>query len=320
MRLDVLVPKYRETDYVIKNLLGSIGLQQAVDFTQIRVIICNDGGESLDQRKFKNYPFRIMYYETNHSGVSTTRNHLFDLSDADYIMCCDADDMFVDMLGLSYVFKAMAKGFDVFNSSFYEEGKVNDGPSRIAVRKNDTCFVHGKVFRRKYLIDNNIRWNDEFTYSGDSYFLGLALRTTKQHIYCSTPFYLWKWNPNSICRSEKGHYEKELDQKIRVTSALIDELLARGMTEDARYFALFVVYDAYYIMQSSGWEAMTVNERTARIVQLRQFYKKYEPLIKEADKKMLLPVIKTAKNNQFMHGNIMEKITFNDWLNGILSE
>lgn len=320
MKLDILIPYYNEQLSVFNRLLTSIVQQQNVDFINVAVHVYNDGGNPIPISMFEGLPFTTVYHEGNHRGVSATRNRLVDLSNGDYLMCCDADDMFTDMFGLSYIFKAMKKGFDVFNSSFYEEGRNRQGDKVYIVRKNDTYFVHGKVFRRQYLVENNIRWNDEFAYSGDSYFLGLALRTTKKHAYCSTPFYLWKWNPNSICRREKNHYEKELVMKLRVTSALIDELIRRGLTEDARYFALFVVYDAYYIMQTDGWEAMPESDRAERRKQFREFYKKYEKMIDEADKRMRLLVIKTAKNNQFFRGNIMEKITYANWLNAVLED
>lgn len=319
MKIDILIPYYNEPLAVLDNLLISIAQQQGVDFRNVVVSIFNDGGRAIPTQFFRGRPFTITYHEGEHRGVSSTRNRLMELSYGEYLMCCDADDMFTDMLGLSYVFDAMKKGFDVFNSSFYEEGRRKGDPI-YKKRNNDVFFVHGKVFRRQYLVENNIRWNDEFIYSGDSYFLGLALRTTKKHVYCSTPFYMWKWNPNSICRREKNHYEKEFDMKLRVTSALIDELMRRGLTEDARYFALFVVYDAYYIMQTDGWEAMPVSDRDARRKQFREFYRKYEKMIDEADKRMRLSVIKTAKNNQFFRGNIMEKITYANWLKSVLDD
>ena len=320
MKLDILIPYYNEALSLLNRLLVSIAQQQDIGFGNITVHVYNDGGKSIPISSFEGLPFTTVYHEGEHLGVSETRNRLLDLSDGDYLMCCDADDMFTDMFGLSYIFKAMIKGFDVFNAAFYEEGRNKRCEKVYIVRKNDTYFVHGKVFRRQYLVENSIRWNDEFTYSGDSYFLGLALMTSKKHAYCSTPFYIWKWNPNSICRREKNHYEKEFDMKLRVMSALIDELIRRGLTEDARYFALFVVYDAYYIMQTDGWEAIPESDRVERRKQFREFYRKYEKMIDEADKKMRLSVIKTAKNNQFFRGNIMEKITYANWLKSTLDD
>ena len=43
MKLQILVPHYKETIEEISPLLDSIAVQQNVDFSEIGVIICNDG-------------------------------------------------------------------------------------------------------------------------------------------------------------------------------------------------------------------------------------------------------------------------------------
>ena len=321
MKLDILIPKYNEDEDRISCLLNTIAYQQGMDFHEIRSIICNDGGPSLSKEFLEKLPYSTIYEDKDHSGVSSTRNRLLDMSDADYIMCCDADDMFIDMRGLSYVFQAMNKDFDVFSSTFLEEEKDTSGRSRFVARKNDTHFVHGKVFKRQYLIDNDIRWKDEFEYSGDTYFLGLALITNKSHVYCSTPFYMWKWNGDSICRRNKDHYAREFGMKLRVYGSLIDELLEREMVEDAINYSLFVVYDGYYITQTEQWGKLESELKDEITKRFQDFYNKYRNLIEGASKKAILPVIKSAKFNQVIRGNIMEKITYDDWLhNHLLKE
>ena len=48
MKLQILVPHYKETADVITPLLDSIAVQQNVDFDEVGVIICHDGNESKD--------------------------------------------------------------------------------------------------------------------------------------------------------------------------------------------------------------------------------------------------------------------------------
>ena len=45
MKLQFLVPQYKETDEIIKPLLDSIAIQQQTDMDEIGVIIVNDGSE-----------------------------------------------------------------------------------------------------------------------------------------------------------------------------------------------------------------------------------------------------------------------------------
>jgi glycosyltransferase involved in cell wall biosynthesis len=95
MKLQILIPQYKETDEVVKPLLDSIALQQNVPFDEIGVIICNDGsGVYLSNELLNSYPFKVEYYKEPHRGVSATRNACLDHATADYVMFCDADDMF----------------------------------------------------------------------------------------------------------------------------------------------------------------------------------------------------------------------------------
>jgi len=72
-----------------------------VDFGYIGVIIVNDGTDVyLSDELLSSYPFEVEYYKEEHRGVSGTRNSCLDHSTAEYIMFCDADDMFFNACGL----------------------------------------------------------------------------------------------------------------------------------------------------------------------------------------------------------------------------
>jgi len=75
MKLQILVPQYKETDEVIKPLLDSLAIQQNVNLKKdIGVIIVNDGSDVfLSDELLKSYPFKIDYYKNEHAGVSATR-------------------------------------------------------------------------------------------------------------------------------------------------------------------------------------------------------------------------------------------------------
>jgi glycosyltransferase involved in cell wall biosynthesis len=125
-KLQILVPQYKETKEVLKSLLDSIALQQGIDFNDIGVVIVNDGypKSKLSDKFLKSYPFKIDYHMAkDHLGVSATRNACLDHATADYVMFCDADDMFFSMVGLNIIFVEMDKGFNSLTTKFYEEVK-----------------------------------------------------------------------------------------------------------------------------------------------------------------------------------------------------
>ena len=169
MKLQILIPQYKETDDIIKPLLDSIALQQRVNFEDIGVIICNDGTNVYLSEELRNsYPFEVQYYKEPHRGVSATRNACLDYAIADYVMFCDADDMFYNMCGLWIIFREMTTTKEVIY--------IN--------HDMDSTFVHGKVHRRQYLLDNGIRFNDKLTIHEDSYFNILCQSLSTNVKYC----------------------------------------------------------------------------------------------------------------------------------------
>lgn len=169
MKLQILIPQYKETDEIIKPLLDSLAIQQNVPFKELGVIICNDGSDVfLSESLLSQYPFDIQYHKESHKGVSATRNACLDYSTAEYVMFCDADDMFYNACGLWIIFNEIDKmgGFDSLVSVFVEETRVpfdmTIGSNNIIIKKGDvqyinhdmdSTFVHGKVHRRQYLLD-----------------------------------------------------------------------------------------------------------------------------------------------------------------------
>lgn len=140
---------------------------------EIGAIIVNDGSNVyLSDEFLQSFPFKIEYYKEEHRGVSATRNSCLDHATAEYVMFCDADDMFYNNCGLWILFREMNIGvFDSLVSAFIEETRVPDTKEVIYINHDmDSTFVHGKVHRRQYLLDKKIRWNPNLTIHEDSFF------------------------------------------------------------------------------------------------------------------------------------------------------
>jgi glycosyltransferase involved in cell wall biosynthesis len=198
MKLQILIPQYKETEEIIKPLLDSIEIQQNVDLkNEVGVVIVNDGTDVHLSREFLDrYTYHIDYYLNDHKGVSATRNACLDYATADYVMFCDADDMFANVYGLWLLFREIENGgFDSLTSVFIEETRLPNTKTITYIERGraeaggiDCTFVHGKVHRRKYLLENNIRWNDNLTIHEDSYFNCLCQRLAKELKYSQTSF------------------------------------------------------------------------------------------------------------------------------------
>lgn len=325
MKLQILVPQYKETDEVIKPLLDSIEIQQNIDLkNDVGVIIVNDGTDvHLSEEFLKRYSFPIEYHLSEHAGVSATRNKCLDYATAEYVMFCDADDMFYNACGLYIVMREMEIGqFDSLVSAFVEETRMlmPNGKKEIAyINHNmDSTFVHGKIHRRQYLIDEGIRWNDALTIHEDSYFNCLCQKLAKEVKYCPTPFYLWKWRDNSVCRHDPKYILKTYNNMLDSNDALVSEFIKRGKNEEAQFYSVSMIYDAYFTMNKDEWINQENKEyRYATEKRFKDYYHKFKDLFDTIPKEAKYQIVMGVKNRFFQEGLMLESITFEDWIKHI---
>lgn len=318
MKLQILIPQYKETEDIIKPLLDSIEIQQNVNLANdVGVIIVNDGTDvHLSKEFLEKYSYQIEYYLNEHKGVSATRNACLDHATADYVMFCDADDMFYNACGLYIIFREFDSGFDSFASVFIEETRDPITKQPVYINHDmDSTFVHGKVHRRQFLIDNNIRWNDNLTIHEDSYFNCLCQRLAKQLKHCPSPFYLWRWRDASVCRHDPKYILKTYNNMLDSNTALIEQFLSRNRKEDAMFYATSMIYDAYFTMNKDEWLNQENKEyRHATERRFKEYWFKYKQLHDETPLQLKNQVIMALKNRMYMEGMILESLTFNEWI------
>lgn len=315
MTLQILIPHYDETVGEMKQLMDSIAIQQNVDFGEIGVVICHDG-EDIPDLVFPAYPFVIEQISIPHRGVSAARNACLDYATADYVMFCDADDMFYNACGLWIMFREMKTGFDSMTSVFIEESRTPDTREPIYVNHDmDSTFVHGKIHRRGYLVDNGIRWNDNLTIHEDSYFNILCQNLSENVKYCPTPFYLWKWRDNSVCRHDPKYILKTYRNMLDSNDALVDEFLKRGAKNKAAFYATSMIMDAYYSMNKPEWinqENREYRDETER--RFAAYYAKHKELWNSVSVADRMAISNGVRGRSINEGMTMEVITLDDWL------
>lgn len=321
MKLQILVPHYHETEKDIRPLLDSIALQQNVDFDEVGVIICHDGEDIPDFIFGDRYPYKIEQIRIPHEGVSAARNACLDRAKAEYVMFCDADDMFFNVCGLFIIFREIENGgFDSLTSVFTEETRNPENKNDVVYinREMDSTFVHGKVHRLKYLKNNNIRWNNSLTIHEDSYFNCLCQRLSPEVKYCPMPFYLWRWRDESVCRHDPKYILKTYNNMLDSNTALVREFLDRRRVEDARFFATSMIFDAYYTLNKKEWiEQENKEYRDAVENRFAKYYKEFRPLFESIDEKIKMQIVAGIRNRMFQEGLMLESVTFDDWIKSI---
>lgn len=320
MKLQLLIPQYNETEDVARPMLDSIRTQQGINFDDIGVIYGNDGSDiKLSEEFLGSYPFSIEYIQCEHSGLPGTRKNIFDVCTADYVMFCDADDMFYINTALYTIFEYIDKGFDALICDFMEEViDRNTGKSRFFRHRKDHTFVHGKIYRKQFLLDNNIVWHPDVKCHEDSGYNCLAIKLAKDLIFCENPLYLWKWRDNSICRSDPLYVPKTYTRMIYSNGWLVKDFLDRGREEDAKYYVTMIVYGTYYMLNKPIWlDPNNAKYRYETEKCFKDYFKDHESLFLSVDPKVRTQIIQGTKRRVLNEGVLLEKFTFDEWIKHI---
>lgn len=332
MKLQILVPQYKEDERVISKLLDSIKLQKNISFKDIGVVIVNDGSDIILDPYFLNkYPFKIDYIRAEHKGVSATRNRALKESTADYVMFCDADDMFYHVLALQLIIKNIKeKQPDCIYSTFVEEIPDSQHPGSFLynARQQAFVFVHGKVYRREFLLEKDIWWDEELTLHEDGYFNGLALAQVPKDklIYCNEPFYMWCNNSESVSRKTPTFVLDTYNNNLLAQNKLISKLLPINVYEAVNLTAI-QLFQTYFLLtgtflewsndekQPEAFRNKLKQELDSTEKRFAEFYDKFKDCYKHVIQKERERLFLTTKNGASIFNSNDSKIEdFEKWL------
>lgn len=323
MNLDIIVPHYKEPWETCKYLFDTIATQRGVLLDNIRVIVVNDGDAVLfDKALFEPYPFRVEYIVKEHGGVSDTRNHGLRQSDADYVMFCDIDDGFLNNYALHLVFSAMQDGVDFLCGAFIEETWDANSSPIIVPHTHDLTFMHGKAYKRSFLVEHDLFFDPAMTIHEDGYFNMLAYAVARSNgtiKYIDTPYYLWRWNDNSVVRKDRKDFVLRTYPDVMLTRiGLCDQLKERGLEEDYVAAVCFTVLNSYYDFQKPSYRT-AANEKYKRIgeSEFKKFYKKHGKVFKNTTNIKISEFATAARETALKEGFLIEQESVKQWLKHI---
>ena len=164
--IDIIIPIYNSRKTLPYTLL-SICRQSIKE--KIRVLLVDDcSSDSYDDiiEKFSDETKIKIVSLNNNSGPGIARQYGMEHSRSKYICFVDSDDLLSSIDSLEMLYKEIEKGYDMVYSSVYHEDQ-------------DTVFqplgdLHGKIYRRKFIVDNNIKFNNT-RYHEDNAFNNLVI-------------------------------------------------------------------------------------------------------------------------------------------------
>lgn len=336
-KLSILVPYYNEGEEVIKPLLDSIAVQQNINFDDIEVIICKDGtdGVELTEEFLCQYPYDIEYHSEPKGGVSRMRNLAFSYSSGEYVMWCDADDQFYHVLAIWLIFRetktpmqvmvdgmqTTVNGFDALYAVFMEESRNPEtGETIFLDRKDGFQFIHSKIFRREFLIKNDIHFFDECTIHEDNVLNAEVQACTKYIKWCPQPFYLWKWRDNSVCRRDPLYLKKTYPDLIKSSDCLLTWFTEKGKLEKARESVVAITLDCYYTMCHPSWKEISTKEyRDGAEKCFSNYFKKWKHYWDEAPEQQKMQISAGIRQREVSMGMAMETETLDGFLDRMVN-
>ena len=315
--LSIIIPRYKETEKEMFPLLSSINGQVGIDFSDIEVIIATDGKEhpELDQNFLElfEFPVKQICLEKN-SGPGVARQTGLDHAHGEYVMFCDADDTIHNVGVLKALMQeAELTATDMLSSSWLEEIlDVNDNYIYMEHPQENT-WLHGKLFRRQFLVQNNIRFHDTLRVHEDSYFLCIAADLAERNRHMPITSYVWKYQPDSITRKNKGAYTYDsMPEFIRACALAWKEIEKRKPEHLAGKVIQFVLYN-YFTYHLPRWQA---KEHETYLKKSEQAFVKaiipYWHYWKETPQEVIMNAYNKERQRTF--SGSMENETLHEWI------
>ena len=200
--IDIIIAAYKAQN-TIEDTLYSILMQSKKD--DINVYIVNDNpDDNYDDivKKFSDFINIKELKMKKNGGPGAARNYGIKNSKAKYIVFIDSDDMFHNYFSIEKLYNAIEeRDLDVVGSSFIEEYSFKE----YMVRRNKLIWNHGKIYRRKFIEDNNIYFSDEK--NNEDLFFNFLLKMVGAKIdFIDEVTYVWQKNDDSITRRNNHEY------------------------------------------------------------------------------------------------------------------
>ena len=201
--LEVGIPVYNALQ-TLPDLLDSLCVQTKKNFM---VTLCIDGDNEDYNNIISTYRARglkpkVLRCEENH-GAGVARQYIIDNSICDYITFADADDLvnprFVEVL----YSEAKLGNYDIISASFIRENSKG-ADVLMGSDSNIITWMHGKIYKRQFLLEKNVRFREDLRLNEDAYFNMVAMHATKNKATIDEPLYIWRDYNGSVTR-RNGH-------------------------------------------------------------------------------------------------------------------
>ena len=254
--LDIVITHYTEPWSVCRPLFETLDAQRGVDWDEIRVTIVNDGGFRLPEDKLYGLNIVPQQLDIPHGGISAARNAGIRHAQEPWIMFCDCDDCFSNVFALADILNVLRdpeteQRYDMMWTKVWAEDLEKNQVYQIQDIKI-MVFIHGKVYRREFLISHGVWFDERLTFNEDSAFNAILRARTPDsrigEISMFAPAYVWVSREGSVTQAEDADDRAAAGQMQRNIIVADDQKIHRP--EEYPGMVTRVVYDAFFMVHS----------------------------------------------------------------------
>lgn len=306
-KISVIIPLYKGHD-TLGSTLHSVAMQSIID--DVEIVIVNDG-DAIDYSdilgKFSDLNIKYIVRERN-GGCAASRNTGIKNAKNSFITFLDSDDNFVSPLSLEIMYnRIVAEKADVLVSVFESEMRFKNG---VAIKKMErqVTWTHSKLYRKQFLIDNNIFFKEELRLNEDVEFNQMVLDLGAK--VCEIPMVtsLWRDNPNSV--THESFYKNKKSYVEAVTVYLQD---CAGRKMDSSKVVLRTVQNLIVVADYFNIVLDECPENKDDFLEVcREYWKLAEPLVRNVSDDEVTKIYLHIMKQQC---NVIPSITFVEFLN-----
>lgn len=318
--IDIIIAAYNAHN-TIEKALNSIIMQNISDMVNVYIINDKSDTDYSDViEKYSKYLNVIELTYGENKGPGFARNYGIDHSSSQYIVFLDSDDIFSTPYALESLYKRISNSsYDVVISNFLEEV----GDDRYIPHFNDNIWDHGKIYRRSYIQDNNIRFADERS-NEDLFFNFLIILTGAKVSYIDNITYIWQNNNDSITRKNNHEFSyKGIEGYIRniynLSLSLEERNAPKSNIAKVLFFALLQMYYTYlFFDRDNKIEAIDILMSSTKQVAAR--YTLFKDFLSLDDENEIInKEISKYTNSISLSLVTLPNITFNQFLSEVLN-
>lgn len=232
--LSIILPVYNGEKYIercIESILSNT-------FKDYELIVINDGSTDYTQNICDSYAERderIKVFHNSNHGVSWSRNFGIEKSNGNWISFVDSDDWLSEN-AFETIFNIQSEECDIISFGFWSVSDKHKSKIRLPeINKGKTHYIRQQLllgwtvvwnvwFRKEFLNEHSLRFNNELSIGEDSeflfraYFYARGIRVVNEALY----FYNRTNEESALHRMNKSHYDEIISANISIAQFFKD--------------------------------------------------------------------------------------------------